>query len=60
MPGRGELLLMSRGGLLSKAFIMPPSRIGTYVTSHCLNAGEFYDLVGELLLNLGIWQESLT
>lgn len=37
-----SLLLMARGGLLPHLFIRPPRNMGTYLMSHCLNAGEFY------------------
>lgn len=35
-------LLISIGAVLPHAFMTPPRRIGTYVTSQCLKAGEFW------------------
>lgn len=39
---QSALFLMRRGGVLPHMFMSPPSKMGIYVISHCLKAGEFW------------------
>jgi hypothetical protein len=40
--GGGDVLLMAIGGVLPQAFMRPPRKMGVYLMSHCLKAGEFW------------------
>lgn len=39
----GAILLILIGGVLLQAFITPPKKIGTYVTSSFEKVGSFYE-----------------
>lgn len=39
----GHVLFTAIGGRLPVAFITPPRKMGMNFTSHCLNAGEFWE-----------------
>lgn len=38
-----DLLLMAIGAVFPHVFIRPPKKTGTYLISHCLNDGEFWE-----------------